>query len=143
MYDLKNNKYVLASTFSKNYKSNKQLNKLSINNKDKSIYKDNNGKLMNGGYYLFDKSIFKKIKNKYQSLEILVEDFIKTKKFIGYKSKDLFIDIGTPKNLKIKKIFSNYFNRPALFLDRDGTINKDNGYVHKIEDLVLKVKHLN
>jgi D,D-heptose 1,7-bisphosphate phosphatase len=145
MYELKKkNKYILASTLSKNYKSNKQLNKLSINKKDNIIYKNNSGNLMNGGCYLFDKSIFKKIRNKYQSLEVLVEDFIKIKKFIGYKSKNLFIDIGTPKSLKkSKKIFYNYFNRPALFLDRDGTINEDNGYVHKKKDLVFKNQTLN
>ncbi len=27
--------------------------------------------------------------------------------------------------------------KPALFLDRDGTINKDPGYVHRLEDLQI------
>ena len=32
----------------------------------------------------------------------------------------------------------NLENRPALFLDRDGTINYDYGYVHKFTDFKFR-----
>ena len=49
------------------------------------------------------------------------------------------LDIGTPKYLKIsEKKLKNYFKKPAAFLDRDGVINHDFGYVHKKKDFKFK-----
>ena len=52
-----------------------------------------------------------------------------------YKEKfNKFIDIGIPKDLKRSERFLNvYVDKKAVFLDRDGVINKDFGYVHKKE----------
>ena len=37
---------------------------------------------------------------------------------------------------KDKKLFDTMKNK-ALFLDRDGVINKDNGYTYRIEDFIF------
>ena len=50
-----------------------------------------------------------------------------------------FIDIGILRDLKKAKIFlKKIINKPAIFLDRDGVINKDSGYVYKIKDFIWK-----
>ena len=37
------------------------------------------------------------------------------------------------------KNFHKQFNQPAAFLDRDGVINYDYGYVHKMSNFDLKL----
>ena len=93
------------------------------------------------GVYIFSKKkIFKLIKNKNTSLENdILPNLIKNKKISGIKTKNFFLDIGTPENFKkAKKIISKKFIKRAAFLDRDGVINFDKGYVHKIKDFKFR-----
>lgn len=134
-YRLKNNQIFISLATNHNYKSNSKLTNLSLSNK-KVIYKKNS-RLINGGIYKFTKSFLKNIKRKNYSLETdVLPAMILKKNVFGLNFKNFFIDIGTPKNfIMAKKKLVKYLKRPAIFLDRDGTLNKDNGYTYKTKDL--------
>jgi D-glycero-D-manno-heptose 1,7-bisphosphate phosphatase len=137
---LKRNKIATISLIkNKNYLSNKKLNELSINKKEDLIFKKNS-KLMNAGIYLFKKKILRYLNNKKQSLEMeIIPKLIKENNITGKIFTGEIIDIGTKKNLKyIKKNFSKFFKKPAVFLDRDGVINYDKGYTYKIKKYKFK-----
>ena len=95
---------------------------------------------MNGGVYYFKKKIFKYIKNKKISLEDeILPGLIRNKKICGLVVKNSFIDIGTPNNFKRgKKFLLKNFTKPAAFLDRDGVINYDRGYVYNFKDFKFR-----
>ena len=59
---------------------------------------------------------------------------IENSKILGEYSKQNFIDIGIKKNLNKARI--SFFNKKksAVFLDRDGVLNKDFGHVHKFKN---------
>ena len=101
------------------------------NNYYKTIY--------NTGVYLLNKKILN-----YTNKENLSLDRDKFSYLIKNKKLKLFITesfLAKNETLKCdspsKKEFFNFICRPALFLDRDGTINIDNGYTHKLSDLEL------
>ncbi len=116
-----------------NYLENKKLSNLNIKNKVVFLNKKS-GKIMNAGVYLFNKKIFNFIKKKFVSLENeVLPELIKRRKLCGQISKGKFIDIGILKNYNIAK--NKFFKKnEAIFLDRDGVINEDFGYVIKYED---------
>ena len=95
---------------------------------------------MNGGIYFFKRKLFKYITKKTSSLENeILPKIIKKRLINGKIYKNFFIDIGTPKNLeKTEKKLKEKFTKPAVFLDRDGVINYDYGYVNKIKDFRFK-----
>tara|TARA_B110000902_G_C14250465_1_gene565903 strand:+ start:705 stop:1898 length:1194 start_codon:yes stop_codon:yes gene_type:complete len=99
--------------------------------------------LINTGYCLVNKKILKNVKTKICSLEKdIYPAFIKTKKIQGKvynKSFNEFIDIGLPKDLsKAEKFLKRVINKKAIFLDRDGVINKNLGYVHKKNNFIWR-----
>ena len=85
---------------------------------------------MNAGIYLLNKKIFKFVKNKKISLETdILDKIISNKKAIGKFYNNKFIDIGTKNKLSYIKKNSHILKNKAFFLDRDGVINKEKGYI--------------
>lgn len=96
------------------------------------------GNLCLSGIYIIKKKILKYLsKNDYQdfSKDFLPKIIKKNLKVFSYKSREYAKDIGTPLRYKIaiKEFNSDKFKKgninskiPAVFLDKDGVINKDN-----------------
>ena len=64
----------------------------------------------------------------------------------GYLSAEYIKDVGTPERLdRVNRDFSAgaigraslRFSKPAIFVDRDGTLNEDRGHIASPEDLVI------
>jgi len=127
----------IALIKNKNQMSNK-LSNLSLRNNIVNIKQNSN--LMNGGIYFFKKDIFKYIENKKTSLEDnLLPKLISMGKINGKIFNNFFIDIGSNYYLKLaEKKLKKKYTKPAVFLDRDGVINYDYGYVHKINNFKFR-----
>ena len=134
-YRLSKNEIFMSLVKNTNYKSNSKLINLSL--RKKFIYYNNNSNFINAGIYKFKKSFLNIIKKKYMSLEAdIIPDLIYRKKVRGLIFKNFFLDIGTPENYRLaQRRLIKYMTRPAIFLDRDGTLNKDKGYTYRLKDL--------
>ena len=114
-----------------NYKSNKKLSNLNLNKNSYVIYSKD--KYMNAGIYIFKKKLLDKFKISNNSLENnLLPNLINKRKVEGMTCENDFIDIGLKKNLvKSSLFFKKVFKLRAVLFDRDGTLNKNYGYVFK------------
>ena len=100
--------------------------------------------LINGGIYLLKRTLIKCIQNTPSSLESeIFPNLIKSGQLYGKSYSGYFVDIGIPQDLNSAKVALSKLRRPAIFLDRDGVINCDFGYVHKKENFkwVFEKKH--
>ena len=130
----------MSLVHNKNYISNNKLSNLNLINK-KVVINKTKKKFMNGGIYFFNKKIFKFIKNKKLSLEEeILPNLIKKKKITGEVfNKNFFFDIGTKNNFfKSSSVLKENLTKPAFFLDRDGVINHDYGYVSKFSNFKFR-----
>jgi len=92
---------------------------------------------INGGVYFMKRTLLESVTENKFSFE---KEILANKKYsIGiYESDGYFIDIGIPESYKLAqkekdKLISSRV-RYAIFLDRDGTINKDTVHLFRTED---------
>jgi len=126
------------SLLHKNYFSY-EINKNKIVTKYKISNKTN--KLVCGGIYFFKKKIINKLELKNLDIDsdIIKKNFNLKKKITAKIYKNSFIDIGSKLSLKKAPNFINKnINKACVFLDRDGVINQDLGYVHKPSQIMWR-----
>ena len=108
---------------------------------EKFAEKNSNGPgIINGGVYILPKKMFENypLHTNFSIESELSKNLTKNNYARAIVSDGYFIDIGIPEDYKraqteLRKIVK----KKALFLDRDGVINVDKGYVHTPEQCVF------
>lgn len=91
---------------------------------------------INAGVYCVDRSIVSLIEKMPCSLEQTVFPLLAAKGQLEAVPYDgFFIDIGVPADLdRAHEELPIRLKRPAVFFDRDGVLNVDKAYVHRVDD---------
>lgn len=142
------NYHDLAQTFEKNKLGHLALNFVSnskryceVKTKGNIIFSFKENRVINSGYIntgvaIFHKKILDYIPIENSPLEKEVFQNLISKRFLSArKYNSFFLDISNPLSLKdAEVIISKWKRKSALFLDRDGVINIDYGFVHSMDN---------
>lgn len=93
--------------------------------------------LINGGVYVLRKSVLDLINRTPLSIETDVfPELCRRGAISGAAFEGYFLDIGLPETLgEARAALPAQMRRPAVLFDRDGTLNRDDGYTYRVEDL--------
>lgn len=85
---------------------------------------------INGGLYAFERSILEQVSPQCSLEHDVLPRLASAGALRGRLGQGWFIDIGIPEDLaRAQEELPRRLSRPALFLDRDGVINVDHGWV--------------
>jgi len=105
---------------------------------------------VNAGFYILDKTVCEKVQRESRTdleKELLTEMVKSGDAVYAYRSSEYIKDVGTVERITAaeKELESGYIaqrslrqRQKAIFLDRDGTINRKNGLVYREEQFVLE-----
>jgi len=105
----------------------------------KNSSKKNIKNIINGGIYNIKKSVLEKYQLEKLSFETdVLKEQVNLGKVYGQVIDGYFIDIGLQETLLEARARNWRYDKKAFLFDRDGTLNEDDGYTHKVKDLVWK-----
>lgn len=95
--------------------------------------------LINSGICIFSKKIISYLVKDGSLEKNVYKNLIKSRNICGKEYKNDFLDMGSIPNLKrLPKFLKRISFKPCIFLDRDGVINKDTGYVFKKKNFIWR-----